>query len=455
MSTEAAAHWIAHKSMDGPLRTAHADLPLPDMPPAMPPADPPPPAQPESAAQWLGVNRATLGVLAVIGCLGLSEEIWASYLALHLADQTASVLLAAQYIGVIAFAQIVLEGFGYLIGGSLAHRLGARLALTLSAIPPAIGFTVMLTSQSPWAIAFGAVLMTSWDPLSVPATFDVVGNEVPKNRRTIAFALQSFHKRLPKVIGPAIGAAVFVAFGYWANIGLAFALLGLAVLLQLLLSRRMRPKALPEQVPLAAILRAMPRDLRMLLTAEIFIRWGDWFVRSFSVLYVFSLLSGELGWMESQAKASVGILIVITNLIALATYIPVAKWVDSSPSPKPFIGLTFFLFAIFPICLVLLPRAALWAGWPVMVGLVLTYTINGLREIGEPARKALITAGFAPELRARGVGLYWGLRSFAFCPAPLVAAYLWTTIGPEPTFLIGGGIGLIGTAWYAFIMRRG
>jgi MFS family permease len=72
-----------------------------------------------------------------------------------------------------------------------------------------------------------------------------------------------------------------------------------------------------------------------------------------------------------------------------------------------------------------------------------------LRELGEPARKALISTGFPPDIRARAVGLYWGLRSFAFCPAPLVAAYLWHRIGPDATFLIGGSIGLAGTLSYA------
>ena len=296
--------------------------------------------------------------------------------------------------------------------------------------------------------------MTSWEPLSVPATFDVVGSEVPKNRRTVAFAVQSIQKRLPKVIGPAVGAAVFVTMGYRANVALAFALLGLAVMLQLMLSRRMRPKALPTHVPFSTIVRSMPRDLRMLLTAEIFIRWGDWFVRSFSALYVFSFLTTEQGWTAPRAVAAVGMLIAITNLTALATYIPVAKWVDRSPSPKPFIGMTFFLFAIFPICLVMLPRAALWAGAPVIAGLVAAYALNGLREIGEPARKALISGGFAPEIRARAVGLYWGLRSFAYCPAPLVAVLLWSTIGPERTFLIAGGVGLIGTVAYAIAGSR-
>jgi hypothetical protein len=83
--------------------------------------------------------------------------------------------------------------------------MGARTALAVSAIPMTIGFIVMLFTHRVWAVALGAMLMTNWEPLSVPATFDVVGSEVPKNRRTIAFAVQSIQKRLPKVIGPAGG----------------------------------------------------------------------------------------------------------------------------------------------------------------------------------------------------------------------------------------------------------
>ena len=70
--------------------------------------------------------------------------------------------------------------------------------------------------------------------------------------------------------------------GYWLNLTLAFVFVGLAVVLQLLLTRRLRPKAVPASVPLGEILRSMPRDLRRLLSAEIFIRWGDWFARDFA-----------------------------------------------------------------------------------------------------------------------------------------------------------------------------
>jgi hypothetical protein len=226
------------------------------------------------------------------------------------------------------------------------------------------------------------------------------------------------------------------------------------VIVQLALTRRMRPKADPVAVPLREILRTMPKDLRQLLGAEIFIRWGDWFARDFAVLYIVTLLVDRWGWTERAAVETSGFLLTIMATTALATYVPVAKWIDRSASPKPFIGLTFLLFSLFPICLVLLPKACAALGLPVMLGLVLTYVVNGLREIGEPARKALISGGFPPETRARAIGLYWGLRSFAFCPAPLVAAFLWTKIGADATFLIGGGIGLVGTAWFAIGQRR-
>lgn len=405
-------------------------------------------------ASWLGLNRATLAVLIVIGCLGLSEEIWSNFLSLYFKDLTGVVYKAAAFIGVIAAAKNLLEGFGYIVGGTIAHRMGPRVALAVSALPMAIGFTVMLAARNPWTIAFGALLMTNWEPLSVPATFDIVGSEVPKNRRTIAFAVQSIQKRLPKVIGPAVGGAVFAAIGYWLNLTLAFGLVGLAIILQLALMKRMRAKAQPPRVPFRTILRDMPRELRLLLSAEIFIRWGDWFARDFAVLYVVALLTQQFGWSEGDAARTAGGLLAVMNLTALSTYVPIAKWVDRSPSPRPFIGTTFLLFALFPILLVLLPKASVAVGAPVMVGLVITFIVNGLRELGEPARKALISTGFPPEVRARAVGLYWGLRSFAFFPAPLVAAYLWQKIGPDSTFLIGGGIGLVGTVWYAVTSRQ-
>ena len=398
----------------------------------------PPPR--ESLASWLGINRAMLAVLVVTAGLGLSEEIWRGFFGPYLKAITKDLDQAVGLMGVFSCLLNLLEGFGYIIGGSVAYRLGARSALLVSSLPMAFGFAVLFATQQPWAVVLGALLITNWEPLSVPATFDVVGSEVPKDRRTIAFAVQSIQKRLPKVIGPLTGGLIF-AVGYWVNLSLALAVLLVAMAVQWTLMSRLKPKETPQSVSLRQILREMPSDLRTLLTAEIFLRWGDWFVRDMASLYVVGvLLRSEEEW---------GFLLALTSFTALVTYIPVGKLVDRAASPKPYIGLTFLLFALFPINLVWLPRS----GLPVMAALAIVFVLNGLRELGEPARKALIASAFPKETRARAIGLYWGLRSFAFCPAPLIAALLWRHLGPEQTFLLGGAIGLLGTAWFWLRVR--
>jgi MFS family permease len=391
-------------------------------------------------AASLGLNRSTLAVLIVVGGLGLSEELWRNFLAVYLNVRTGDVARAVGYMGVYATLLNLAEGFGYILGGAFAHRLGPRAALAISAAPMAAGFALLLATQQPWAIVAGALLLTNWEPLSVPATFEVVGASVDPKRRTIAFAVQSIQKRLPKVLGPLIGGLVFAA-GYWLNLTLAIAVLAGAIVAQAVLLRHMKPRPDPAPVPLGEVLRRIPPELKQLLSAEILLRWGDWFVRDFAALYVVAVLG--------RSAADYGLLASLTAFTALATYIPVGKLVDRAASPKPFIAITFFLFSAFPFALVLLPRT----GMPLMAALVLAFVVNGLREVGEPARKAAIAAGMPPEIRARAVGLYWGLRSFFFCPAPLAAWWLWERFGPEAAFLTGGAIGLCGTAWFVARVR--
>jgi len=392
-----------------------------------------------AATSWLqrlGLNRSVLAVLMAICGLGLAEEVWRNFLAIYLNLKIDDLGRVVGYMGVFAFVLNLFEGCAYIAGGMLSHRLGPRVALVLSAVPMACGFGLMLFTSQPWMVVLGAVLMTNWEPASVPATYEIMGSEVPKDRRTVAFAVQSIQKRLPKVIGPLLGTAVFAAIGFWLNLTIAFALVGMSVMLLASLSKNMKPKPPAVEVSVRDVLGNMPKEVKLLLTAEVFIRWSDWFVRDFAALYVVYKLGVD--------KASWGIFPAITSFVALITYIPMGKLVDRSSSPKPYIGLTFFLFALFPFCLVLLPKT----GLPVSAAVALAFALNGLREIGEPARKAYITAAFPKEVRARSVGLYWGLRSFAFCPAPLVAWWLWETVGPDNTFLIGGGFGVLGTVWY-------
>src|SRR5262249_92731 len=105
------------------------------------------------------------------------------------------------------------------------------------------------------------------------------------------------------------------------------------------------------------------------------------------------------------------------------------------------IGVTFVFFALFPLTLALVPSGWIW----------LAFIIYGLREIGEPARKAMITALLPAPARAQGAGLYWGMRSFALCPAALAGGVAWFWLRAEGLLVTAFVLGTVGTGvFYAF-----
>jgi predicted MFS family arabinose efflux permease len=106
---------------------------------------------------------------------------------------------------------------------------------------------------------------------------------------------------------------------------------------------------------------------------------------------------------------------------------------------------TFVAFSLFPVAVVLSTSFA---------GLVAAFVVGGLREIGEPARKALIVDLAQPVLRARTVGLYYLIRSVAITPAAFVGGLLWER-QPSLPFLLAMGIGLFGTLLFALTVDEG
>jgi hypothetical protein len=72
----------------------------------------------------------------------------------------------------------------------------------------------------------------------------------------------------------------------------------------------------------------------------------------------------------------------------------------------------------------------------------LAFVVGGLREIGEPARKALIVDLAQPHLRARSVGLYYLVRSLAIAPAAFVGGVLWK-VSPGLPFYVAAVAGVV------------
>lgn len=410
-------------------------------------------------ARFLALNRTVGVVLVAVLCFGLGEELWKPFMPVFLDAQTKQVARVTAVgtevpwavlltVGVYACLINFMEGFCYIGGGQLTARLGDRGSLIFFALLTLSGYVLFLTVSARWATLVAALLILGWEPLSVPVTFTTVGATVDPKKQGMAFAIQSIQKRLPKIIGPAVAGFALAAAerrastpeegriaGMHLLVALAFGL-GLA---SLAIQLRWMPhrKMAADGAGALEILRGFPPILRRLLVAEMFTRWCDWLVREFVILYVVLVRGVSL--------EAVGILIAIQNFTALLTYLPIGR-MTQDVGLQPFIGLTFIFFALFPLVLALVPD-----NW-----LVLAFVVYGLREVGEPARKALITSSMPEPVRARGVGLYWGLRCFVICWSSIVGAVIWFYFGPEMLFYIACALGCVGAAiFYLFCLTQG
>jgi MFS family permease len=404
----------------------------------------------------LALNRSVGVVLISVLFFGLGEQLWNPFLPAYLQakirpglDETvAGVSLAALLaVGVYACLRNLFEAVCYVGGGQLTARLGDRGSLLLFGVLTIAGYALFLVWGTPAGAIVATLLIVGWEPLSVPVTFTTVGATVTRTSQGMAFALQSIQKRLPKILGPAVAGFVLAAAvdhygsreaGYVAGMRwLVAASLGLGVASLAIQLRWMPHHAPPPPGPGAvAVVRQFPPALRRLLLAEVFTRWCDWLVREFVVLYLLAA-RGLDAW-------TVGLLFALQNVTALLTYLPVGR-LTAVVGLQPFIGLTFVFFALFPLSLALAP-----GGW----GLMLAFVVYGLREIGEPARKALITSLVPAPIRAQGVGLYWGLRSVAICWASLVGAVVWYRLGPEALLYLAFVFGAIGSGIYYLLARE-
>ena len=407
-----------------------------------------------SLTSVLALNRAVGVVLVSVLFFGLGEQLWNPFCPAYLQAKLgaghaiAGVSVAALIaVGVYACLRNLFEAVCYVGGGQLTARLGDRGSLILFGVLTVGGYALFLVAGGPVIAIVATLLIVGWEPLSVPVTFTTVGATVTRSSQGMAFALQSIQKRLPKIVGPALAGFVLAAAAahYGSRevghvVGLrwliaASLLLGLASLaIQLVWMPHHKPA--PPGPGARAVVAQFPPALRRLLLAEVFTRWCDWLVREFVVLYLLGTRGVDV--------ATVGLLFALQNVVALLTYLPVGR-LTATVGLQPFIGLTFVFFALFPLSLAVAPD-----GW----GLAAAFVVYGLREIGEPARKALITSLVPREVRAQGVGLYWGIRSVAVCWASLVGALVWVWLGPSVLLGLAFAFGVAGAVIYYALARE-
>ncbi|MBI3872946.1 MAG: MFS transporter [candidate division Zixibacteria bacterium] len=398
---------------------------------------------PEGHSTWdrlrnfLALRRSIVGLLGMVVLVGLGE---------HMAERFLPIYLMALGGGAISVG--LLNGLDNLLsalysfpGGYLADRLGTKKSLLIFNLLAMTGYVIVILIPTWPAVIVGAFFFLSWSAISLPATMGLVAQVLPPAKRTMGVSMHSLVRRIPMSLGPILGG---IGIGIWgetngvrAAFGAALALALIAVMMQQRMiedqphAGGVPAKLKPESSPFRLWGRMSPA-LKRLLVADILVRFCEQIPYAFVVVWSMKVIAAPVSALQF------GLLTAIEMATAIACYIPVAHLADRG-TKKPFVVMTFGFFTIFPLIL-LFSRSF---GW-----LVVAFIVRGLKEFGEPTRKALIL-DLAPADRKAGMfGLYYLARDVVVSVAAFGGAFLWQQ-SPAVNFLTAFGCGIAGTVWFA------
>lgn len=377
---------------------------------------------------FLGLRKNMVALLTMVVLVGMGEKLGERFLPIYILALGGS----AYVIGLLNGMDNLLSALYSFPGGYLSDKLGYKRALLVFNLVSMAGYLVVIAWPTWQAVILGAIAFISWDALSLPATMSLVATVLPKDKRTMGVSLHSLVRRIPMALGPVIGGLLIARFGERDGVRLAFGValvLGLVALaLQQLLIEERKSQTQAEVNPLR-LLRFMTPDLRNLLISDILIRFCEQIPYAFAVVWCMKIVG--------ISAPQFGLLTTIEMIVAMLVYIPVAYLADRN-GKKPYVAITFLNFTLFPLVLLLARSMPL---------LIIAFIVRGLKEFGEPTRKALIM-DLAPEDKKAGMfGLYYLIRDVIVSLAAFGGAFLWD-ISPQTNFLVAAAFGAAGTLYF-------
>jgi len=401
---------------------------------------------------FLGLERNVVISVAAGSLEALGVGLWAGYL-VKVLDALGAAGWMIGFYGAVGGLMAVVAPFP---AGLLSDRFGRGRALVLASVLALAGCGVYVLAPTWWLFVPGAVLLGCAGSFRFMGSQALTGDRLRERRRAISVAVQNVIGRLPGVISPPLGGALIAVMvaraeaagqgagaepalqtlgllrGFRWAVGITIVLTVIAILLQRRYYKLPPPSQDAGPMHPVRVLRSMAGDMKRLLLADSLIRIGSGLYLTFLPLYVLNVLGqGYVQW---------GWLLSLTTATSVIMYVPAAKLADRAGrvSRRPFVAATFLFFSAFPLALVLAPSAA----W-----LIPVFLIAGLREFGEPARKALIMDLADGQQLGRRIGAYYMVRGMLICPAPFLGGLLWGW-NPAAPFVLGGLVSATGLAWF-------
>jgi MFS family permease len=357
----------------------------------------------ERVVDFFGLRKSIVAMLLMAVLVGLGEKMAERFLPIYLLALGGGILS----VGFLNAMDNLLSALYSYPGGYLSERLGYKRALVVFNLIAMSGYLIVILFPHWLAVIIGAAFFLSWTAISLPATMGLVSRSLPPGKRTMGVSVHSLVRRIPMALGPVIGGVLIGIYGEKTGIRFAFCAALLLAIVSLVLQQAMieddKKRGTAEKRP-SQLWRRMSPDLRNLLVSDILIRFAE----------------------------------QIQMVTAMLVYIPVAYLADRT-TKKPFVLITFVNFTVFPLFLLFSHSFGM---------MVISFVIRGLKEFGEPTRKALIM-DLAPEDQKAGMfGLYYLIRDVIVSGAAFAGGYLWQ-LSPAVNLLAAAACGLIGTIYFA------
>jgi len=376
---------------------------------------------------YLGLKRNVVIILSLTIIMIMSERLWERFLPKYLEAIGASYLI----LGGLGFLTNIVGAFWALNGGYVFDRFGPKKSFVFFNILAICGYIIAILFKSWYAIFAGFLFFSAWNNLALPASMSVITGELGKQKSVMGISMHSIIRRIPMIIGPLIGGLLIDTYGI--NNGMTYIFILAAVIsagaVFMVRSFKVKHENENAKYTLVQLWKNSNKRFKNLLISDILIRFCE------QIPYVFVVL-----WCMNIVKISAGefgILTAIEMVTAAVCYIPVAHFSDYMEK-KPFILITFGFFTIFPLVLYL--SNSMWL-------LMIAFFIRGLKEFGEPTRKAMIMELAISDARARSFGFYYFLRDGIVAFAGFAGGLLWG-IHPTVNLFTAAAFGAMGTMYF-------
>src|SRR5467141_4002407 len=390
-------------------------------------------------AGFFGLKRNLVILLITIFVIGAGEELWMRFVPKYLQALGATVFV----IGLYDALRTLLGAVYAYPGGVIVDLWGHRRAFLTFNIVSIVGYALVLLIPHWGAVIAGMFLFLSWSCFSLPATFSLVAAALEANRHSMGIGVQAVIKRLPIMIAPFFGGVLIDRFGVIGGVRIALVLSivlsGATIFVQRLLRDEPKEETAKERLNFWQSLREFNSPMRRLLLSDILIRFCERIPYAWVVIFA-------MDYVGVSAK-EIGVLTTVEMLAAALCIIPASHYADRY-GREPFVIVTFIMFALFPISL-LVAR-----GFPSysFILLVVAFIIRGFKEFGDTSRKALIIGYCDPARCGQMVGAYYLVRDLIVSVAAIFGAYLWS-VNPNVNFLGAAAVGIVGTIFYIKTIR--